>query len=118
MQYAILVYENRQGFENRTDETNKAGYWAAYEAYHTALKKAGAIVGGAALQPPCSSTTLQVHAGQRKVQDGPYADTKEQLGGFFLIDVPDLDTAMDWAAKCPAAEDGAVEVRPLLPMNN
>ena len=64
------------------------------------------------IQPPPFVSTME-----RNVQDGPYADTKEQLGGLFIIDVPDLDTAMDWAARCPAASNCAVEVRPLLPMN-
>jgi hypothetical protein len=59
---------------------------------------------------------VRLRDGQRHVQDGPYADTKEQLGGFYLIDVPDLDAALDWAARCPTAADGAVEVRPLVPM--
>lgn len=59
---------------------------------------------------------MRLQGGQRQVQDGPYADTKEQLGGYILIDVPDLDTALDWAARCPAAAYGAVEVRPILPM--
>jgi hypothetical protein len=61
-------------------------------------------------------TTLRQRDGKRQVQDGPYADTKEQLGGFYEIDVPDLDTALDWAARCPAAATGAVEVRPNLVM--
>ena len=59
---------------------------------------------------------MRVVDGKRRVQDGPFADTKEQLGGFFVIDVPDLDTALSWAARCPAAASGAVEVRPNLPM--
>ncbi len=116
MQYAILIYETEQAFANRTHEANQAGYWGAYQAYATALKASGVNVGGGILQPGHTGTTVRLLEGQRKVQDGPYADTKEQLGGYILIDVPDLDTALDWAARCPAATDGAVEVRPILPM--
>jgi hypothetical protein len=70
--------------------------------------------GGNALVPTFSATTVRVRDGRRDVQDGPYADTKEQLGGYYVIDVPDLDAALEWAAKNPAASTGAVEVRPIL----
>lgn len=116
MQYAILNYENDRAFINRTDEANQNDYWGAYQAYVIALKEAGISVGGGILQPGHTATTIRIQAGQRNVQDGPYADTKEQLGGYILIEVPDLDTALDWAARCPAAALGAVEVRPILPM--
>ncbi|HZG39542.1 MAG TPA: YciI family protein [Nodosilinea sp.] len=109
MQYAILVYETEHDIANREQQM------PAYNAYSKALAEAGIMVGGAALRPSHTATTMQLKDGQRQVQDGPYADTKEQLGGFFLIDVPDLDAALDWAARCPAASNCAVEVRPLLP---
>lgn len=108
MQYAILVYETEHDIANREQQM------PAYNAYSMALAEAGIMVGGAALRPSHTATTMQLKDGQRQVQDGPYADTKEQLGGFFLIDVPDLDAALDWAARCPAASNCAVEVRPLL----
>ena len=108
MKYAILVYETEADFANRDR------YMPAYTAYSEALSKAGVLAGGTALQPGHTGTTLRLEAGQRHVQDGPYAGTKEQLGGIFLIDVADLDTALDWAARCPAASHCAVEVRPLL----
>ncbi len=111
MKYAILVYETEQDFCDR------AKHMPAYSAYSQALAEAGVAAGGAALHPAHTATTLQLRDGQRTVQDGPYADTKEQLGGLFIIDVADLDTALDWAARCPAASNCAVEVRPLLPMN-
>ncbi|UBF28243.1 YciI family protein [Kovacikia minuta CCNUW1] len=111
MKYAILVYETEQ------DSANRPMHMPAYNAYSQALAEAGVIAGGAALQPSHTGTTIRLQNGQRNVQDGPYADTKEQLGGFFLIDVPDLDAALDWAARCPAASNCAVEVRPLVPMN-
>ncbi len=115
MQYAILIYETEQAFANRADEANQAAYWGAYQSYATALKASGINIDGGILQPGHTSTTVRIQDGHRSVQDGPYADTKEQLGGYILIDVPDLDTALDWAARCPAASYGAVEVRPIFP---
>lgn len=116
MKYTILIYENEAAFNSRTDERRKEAYWGAYRAYTQALQAAGVMVGGAGLQPPPLGTTVRQRDGKRQVQDGPYAETKEQLGGFYEIDVPDLDTALDWAARCPAASTGAVEVRPNLVM--
>jgi len=116
MKYTILIYENEAAFSSRTDERRKEAYWGAYRAYIQALQAAGVMIGGAGLQPPPVGTTVRQRDGKRQVQDGPYAETKEQLGGFYQIDVPDLDTALDWAARCPAASTGAVEVRPNLVM--
>ena len=87
-----------------------------YRAYTRALTEAGIMVGGAGLQPPPLATTIRQQNGKRQVQDGPFAETKEQLGGYYLIDVPNLDKALEWAARCPAAASGAVEVRPNLSM--
>jgi len=111
MKYAILVYETEQDFANR------ANHMPAYNAYLQALAEVGVMAGGAALHPSHTGTTVRLQNGQRNVQDGPFADTKEQLGGFFIIDVPDLDAALNWAVRCPTASNCAVEVRPLLPMN-
>ena len=111
MKYAILVYVTAEDFANREQQM------PAYNAYSEALSKAGILTGGAALHPSHTATTVRLQNNQRQVQDGPYADTKEQLGGFFIIDVTDLDTALDWATRCPAASNCAVEVRPLLPMS-
>ena len=72
------------------------------------------MAGGAGLQPPQQATTIRHQDGTQRVQDGPYAEAKEQLGGYYVIDVPDLDQALAWAARCPAASTGAVEVRPNL----
>jgi hypothetical protein len=115
MQYAILIYENDADFSARTDKERQASYWAGWRAYVQALTDAGIKQGGAPLQGAQTGTTVRVNGRGRQVQDGPYADTKEQLGGFFLIDVADLSAALDWAARCPAAASGAVEVRPVLP---
>ena len=116
MTYTILVYETRDDFAARTDATRKDAYWGAYRAYTKALQDAGVMVGGAGLQPPAVATTVRQRDGKRQVQDGPYAEAKEQLGGYYEIDVPDLDRALEWAARCPAASTGAVEVRPNLSM--
>ncbi|NJK35487.1 MAG: YciI family protein [Oscillatoriales cyanobacterium SM2_2_1] len=111
MRFAVLVYETEQDFVDREKTM------PAYQAYSQALVAAGVASGGAALHPSHTATTIRLQNGQRQVQDGPFIDTKEQLGGFFLIDVPDLDAAMDWASRCPAASLCGVEVRPLLTMD-
>lgn len=114
MTYTILIYESPSELAARTDDTRKAAYWGAYRAYTKALTDAGVMVGGAGLEPPGAATTVRQRDGKREVQDGPYADSKEQLGGYYVIDVADLDRALEWAARCPAASTGAVEVRPNL----
>jgi hypothetical protein len=116
MTYMIMVCETDAAFRARTDEKEKAAYWGAYRAYTQALRDSGAMTGGHGLQPPLTATTVRLRGGARSVQDGPYAEAKEQLGGYYIIDVPDLDTALEWAARCPAAAEGAVEVRPVLTM--
>ena len=80
------------------------------------MKKAGVYVGGDRLRPTSSATTVRVADGKTQVLDGPYAETKEQLGGYYMIDVPDLDAALSWAARCPGASHGTIEVRPIWPM--
>jgi hypothetical protein len=117
MQYTVLVYETENDLRSRTDPARKEAYWGAYRAYTAALRAADVMVGGAGLQPPRTATTVRQQTGNRRVQDGPFADTKEQLGGYYVIDVPSLDAALEWAARCPAAATGAVEVRPNLPPN-
>jgi len=116
MKYTILVYENAVELSARTDAQRKDAYWGAYRAYTKALMDAGVMVGGAGLQPPPLATTVRLRNGKRQVQDGPFADTKEQLGGYYVIEVPGLDQALDWAARCPSAASGCVEVRPNLSM--
>ncbi|MCB0154377.1 MAG: YciI family protein [Anaerolineae bacterium] len=116
MQYTILIYEAQSDFAARLDSNQGPGYWGAYKAYGDALAASGILVGGGALQADHTATTVRLRDGNRQVQDGPYADTKEQLGGYFVIDVSDLDTALEWAARCPGASTGVIEVRPLVPM--
>jgi hypothetical protein len=114
MQFALLVYESSEAFATRNN--NEAdSYTGAWRAYYKALVEAGVYVGGDPLEVPETGTTVRLKDGKRRVQDGPYADTKEQLGGFIILELPSLDAALDWAARCPAASAGAVEVRPLAP---
>ncbi|NNF07703.1 MAG: YciI family protein [Candidatus Eisenbacteria bacterium] len=115
MKYAILVYETPEDFAKGRGPEAEA-YFGSYMAYHQALQEAGVYTGGHGLQPPTTATTVRLKKGDRVVQDGPFADVKEQLGGMFVIDVPDLDTALEWAAKCPSASTGSAEVRPLMEM--
>jgi hypothetical protein len=114
MQYTLMFYMSPDEFEARTHPDKQRAFWAGFLPYMKAIREAGILVSGAGLQPPESATTVRVTDGRRLVQDGPYADTKEQLGGFAIIDVPDLDAALDWAARYPAGPLGVVEVRPIL----
>src|SRR4029453_7029159 len=110
MKYALLVHESQEYFTRRKE----AADIAAGRAYGEALQAAGLFVGGAGLESPQAATTVSVRDGKRQVHDGPYAETKEFLAGFGIIDVPDLDAALEWAARHPAAAYAYVEVRPLL----
>ena len=114
MQFALLVYESPEPWVTRNnDETSP--YIGAWRAYYKALVEAGVYVGGDPLELPETGTTVRLREGKRGVQDGPYADTKEQLAGFIILELPSYDLALNWAARCPAASFGAVEVRPLSP---
>jgi hypothetical protein len=109
MKYALIVHEPQEYFDRRKE----ASAIAAGKAYGEALQAAGIFVGGAGLESPQTATTVSVRDGKRQVHDGPYAETKEFLAGFAIIDVPNLDVALEWAARHPAAAHSAVEVRPL-----
>lgn len=115
MDYLLLLYSNEDGWKSMTPEQQQQGY-AAYMAYTEALKKAGAYKASQRLQPVATATTVRVTDGKSKVLDGPYVESKEQLGGFFLIEAPDLDSALAWAARCPGASHGTIEVRPIWAM--
>jgi hypothetical protein len=113
MQYVMLIYEPQTQFDERRRPDGDE-HWGPWRAYHRALVEAGVYAGGGPLdRPDTTATTLRQRGGERQVQDGPYADTKEQLGGFILLELPTLDAALEWAARCPAADYGAVEVRPM-----
>ena len=117
MQYLLLLYANEAGWEKLTPAEQKQGV-AAYQAFTEALTKAGALKSSSRLQPVSTATTVRITDGKSQVLDGPYVDSKEQLGGFYVIDVPDLDAALAWAARCPGASHGVVEVRPFWVMPN
>jgi hypothetical protein len=110
----MLIYESPEAFATRKSDMNDP-YLGAWLAYYKALVEAAIYVRGDALEVPETGTTLRVVEGRRRVQDGPYADTKEQLAGFIILELPSLDAALDWAARCPATSAGAVELRPLAP---
>jgi len=115
MQYMLLIYGNEAGMQSAT-KAQAEQMMAAYGAYTEAMKKAGIMVGADRLKPTASASTVRVAEGKTKVLDGPYAETKEQLAGYYLIDVPDLDAALSWAARCPGASQGSIEVRPIWTM--
>jgi len=110
MKYALFVQQTQEACDRPIDPALRA----AGMAYGEALRAAGVIVTAAGLQPPQTATMVSVRDGKRQVHDGPYAETKEFLGGFVVIDVPDLDAAIEWAARHPAAAHSSVEVRPLM----
>lgn len=109
MKYALLVHQPQEYFDRRDAAVVSAG-----RAYGEALQAAGVFIGGAGLESPKATTTVSVRDGKRQVHDGPYAETKEFLAGFGTIDVPDLDAALEWAARHPAAGYATIEIRPLL----
>jgi len=115
MQYMLMIFGNESGRQKYSKEENNQMF-AAYGAYTQAMKKAGVMKAGDPLQPSSTATTVRVKGGKTEVLNGPYAETKEQLGGYYIIDVPDLDQALSWAARCPGASAGTIEVRPIMAM--
>lgn len=115
MRYMIAFLETADDFAKRQDPDAAGPYWGAWNAYMGAMGQAGIMVQGNGLLPPDTASTVRLRDGQREVHDGPFADTKEQLAGYCIIDVADLNAALDWAAKSPAALTGSVEVRPVMP---
>ena len=111
MQYMLMLYVNEAGWPQMTKAEQEQGI-AAYSAYTEALTKAGVLKGMGRLQPSSTGTTVRVANGKPQVLDGPFVDSKEQLGGYYIINVADLDAAIAWAARCPTANHGVVEVRP------
>lgn len=112
MKYMLLIH-SEEGREAKMTQAENDEMMAAYGAYAQALGQAGAMVGGERLRPTSDATVVRVANGKSQVLDGPYADTREQFGGYFTIDVPDLDAAITWAARCPGASYGTVEIRPI-----
>lgn len=112
MRFVMAIFETASNFEQREVGVESA-YIAAWQAYYKSLVAAGVYVDGAPLKGVETATTVRVKDGRRQVQDGPFAEAKEQLGGFIVLEVATLDAALDWAARCPAAATGAIEVRPV-----
>ncbi len=115
MQYMLLLNETEGEFAQRNHPEHAQTYWGGWNAFIGAMAQAGVIVNGDGLHGPQTATTVRVRDGKRLVQDGPFADTKEQLGGYFVIEVADLDAALAWAARAPSASYASVEVRPVMP---
>lgn len=107
MKYMLAIFAD---YEHRADE-DFSGAWRAYDR---AMMDAGVFVEGSGLQHPSTATTVRLEDGRRLVQDGPFPNTREQLGGYIILEAASLGEALDWAARCPAATYGAVEVRPVL----
>lgn len=113
MQCALLIYNNESTWTAAQDTEAMQKTAAAYKAFTEALKTSGAYLSSQGLGAPHTATTVRVRQGKSQVLNGPYADSNEQLGGIYILDVPDLDAALAWAARCPSAEFGVVEVRPV-----
>jgi hypothetical protein len=112
MQYMLLIYRDEAAMGS-VSQAQMSEVMGAFMAYTTALREAGAFVAGDRLELASTATTVRVTDGKTQVLDGPYAETKEQLGGFYIIEAPDLDAALAWAGRCPGTRIGAVEVRPI-----
>jgi hypothetical protein len=112
MKYILMDYVNEAGWPVLTRD-EKVHWLGAYIAYVDAMKSAGVLRSATGLQPASCATTVRTANGKTQVLDGPYSDSKEQLGGFHIIEVPDLDAALAWAARCPTSLHGVVEVRPI-----
>ena len=115
MQYMLIFKDPLSEFAKAANPATAPAYFGAWGAYVTAIKASGVVVNGDGLLPPQMGTTISMRNGKRVVQDGPFADAKEHLGGYYVIEVPSLDVALDWAVKSPSAEFGSVEIRPVMP---
>ena len=115
MRYMLMINNNEATMAAMPPEKAQQ-MSAAYGAYTEALKKSGAWLAGERLRPTQATTSVRIADGKTNVIDGPYADTKEQLAGFYMIEAADIDTAIEWAARCPAASTGTVELRPIWEM--
>jgi hypothetical protein len=116
MQFMLIYKETSADHEQRANPATAPAYWGAWNAYMGAMAQAGVMLQGNGLQPPDNGTQVQIRNGKRVIHDGPYADTKEHLGGYVVIEVPSLDDALEWAARSPNTANGTTEVRPILVM--
>ena len=114
MKYLLLIYESEKSFEGMS-EAEQGQIFQEYMDYTNGIKKAGNYISGEALQPISTATTVRVKNGKTLTTDGPFAETREQLGGFFMVEAKDLDEAIKLATGIPAVRTGSIEVRPILP---
>jgi hypothetical protein len=115
MEYLLLIHSD-DSRASEVPEAARSQMLAAYRAYTEALHQAGIVRSSNRLRPASSGTVIRVRDGKSEVQNGPFIETREELGGYYLIDVPNIDSAMSWAARCPGASYGAIEVRPVWAM--
>lgn len=115
MEYMLLIHSDDDAFDKLPQDVQMQAI-QAYGAYTEALRKAGVLRSSNRLRRAHEATIVKVREGKTQVQNGPFADTREELGGYYLIDVPNLDDALSWAARCPGAGHGTVEVRPVWQM--
>jgi hypothetical protein len=113
MQYMLLIYGDESSWGDRSD-AERGQIMQAYGAFTEELRQSGSMVAGDALQPTQTATTIRVQDGETLTTDGPFAETKEQLGGYYLVEADSLDEAIEWAGKVPGARHGSVEVRPVM----
>jgi hypothetical protein len=113
MKYLLLIYGD-EGNWGTVSEQDRASITEAYNDYSDEVQKAGVSLAAEALQPTASATTVRVRNGETLLTDGPFAETKEQLGGFYMVECDTLDQAIEWAAKIPGASSGSIEVRPIM----
>lgn len=113
MKYVLLVYADEKAAANMPKEAMEA-FMAEYAAYTQAMQEAGVRIDGEALQPTASATSVRVKEGKTVTTHGPFAETKEQLGGYYLVECDNLDEAIEWAARAPDARYGTIEVRPVM----
>jgi len=114
MKYMLIFHGSKSDFDLRTDPEKGPAFWSEFMAYVRAIQASGILIASAGLEAPESGRIVRVRDGTTQVQDGPYAETKESLAGFFLIEVPSLEAALDWARRSPWANRATVEVRPVL----
>ena len=114
MRYMMIIHHDNEALARAPQQE----LWAEYAAFNQALQKAGpGFSGGERLGAGQESTIVRTRAGKTDVLDGPYADTREQLAGYFFIDVPDIEQAVEWANRCPSSKYGAIEIRPIVAQN-
>jgi hypothetical protein len=114
MKFMLLIHGDEKALAANA-KVDATGMSPEYAAYNEAMMKAGIILGGERLRPTSTAASVRMKDGRTEVLEGPYAETREQLGGFYMIDVADMDEAVKWATRCPAAQFGTIEVRPIWP---